>query len=88
MARTLFFIILLLFIVFIEIYTYQGLKSAFPQGRKKVIVFIIYAISILVIVIGIISMGFYLRARNTNMGYWQNLLIGITFTLIITKLFL
>ena len=46
MARTLFFIILLLFIVFIEIYTYHGLKSAFPHGRKKVIVFIIYAISV------------------------------------------
>ena len=31
-------------------------------------------------------MGFYLTARTTNMGYWHNLLIGITFTLIITKI--
>ena len=86
MTRTLFFIVLLLFILIIETYTYHGLKCAFPQGRKKVIVFIIYAISIFVIVTGIISMGFYLSARTTNMGYWHNLLIGITFTLIITKI--
>ena len=68
MTRTLFFIVLLLFILIIETYTYHGLKCAFPQGRKKVIVFIIYAISIVVIVTGIISMGFYLSARTYQYG--------------------
>lgn len=86
MGRTLFFIIVLLLILGIEFYTYHGLKSAFPEGRKKIIASIIYAISIVLIIAGIISMRVVFVGGNASMGYWSNLLIGIMFTLVITKI--
>ena len=86
MTRTIFFIIVLLLILGIEVYTYYGLNTAFPQSRKRIIALIIDAMSIVLIIAGIVSMRVVFVGGNANMGYWSNLLIGIMFTLVITKI--
>ena len=86
MTRTIFFIIVLLLVLGIEVYTYYGLNTAFPQGRKRIIALSIYAMSIVLIVAGITSIRVVFIGGNASMGYWSNLLIGIMFTLLITKI--
>ncbi len=86
MTRVIFFIIVLLLILGIEVYTYYGLNSAFPHSRKRIIALIIDVMSIVLIVAGIVSLRVVFVGGNASMGYWSNVLIGIMFTLVITKI--
>ena len=86
MSRVIFFIIVLLLILGIEVYTYYGLNTAFPHSRKRIIAHIIDAMSIVLIIAGIVSLLIVFVGGNASMGYWSNVLIGIMFTLVITKI--
>ena len=86
MGRTLFFIFILLLIIGVEIYTYYGIKTAFPEGRKKSIALVIYIISLVIIIVGMITMRVVFIGGNGTMGFWSNLFIGLMFTLVITKI--
>ena len=86
MTRTIFFIIVLLLILGIEIYTYYGLNTAFPHSRKRIIAHVIDAMSIVLIIAGIVSLRVVFVGGNASMGFWSNVLIGIMFTLVITKI--
>ena len=87
MTRTIFFIIVLLLILGIEVYTYHGLKAPFHKEEKEVIAHIIDAMSIVVIVAGIVSYGLVIcRQEMLVWAIGHNVLIGIMFTLVITKI--
>ena len=86
MTRAIFFIVVLLLILGIEVYTYYGLNTAFPHNRKRIIALIIDAMSIVLIIAGLVSLRVVFVGGNASMGYWSNVLIGIMFTLVITKI--
>ena len=86
MSRVIFFIIVLLLILGIEVYTYYGLNTAFPHSRKRIIAHVIDAMSIVLIIAGIVSLRVVFVGGNASMGFWSNVLIGIMFTLVITKI--
>lgn len=83
MSRFVFRIVFILVLLVIELYAYNGLSLVF---KKSIWVKVLYALSTIVVVGTIVYMMSGHHLLRGGRAPWQNLLFGLTFTFVVTKL--
>jgi uncharacterized protein len=81
------FVFFLLILATIELYIFTGLKTSFGIENKKIVT-ILYLISILTFVTGILLFILNFKNSGGNLKILSNIIFGIGFSFFIAKLFL
>ena len=81
-----FWIFILIFISITEVYFYQGIKTAFQNPVYRKIGWAFQFISLLVVIATIIMIFTSFKGGLSNASLFNNIMMGLMFTFIITKL--
>ena len=86
-SRLFTFIVVLVIYALLELYIFSGIRHTFKNPTGQKVLLGVYVFSVLMFVIGIITLFTSFSNGYSQVTWWPNLIIGLNVTFLFTKLF-